>query len=166
MRQTTACNSSSLLSFQSTHPMRGATTVTDHADPLFEISIHAPHAGCDFCSGGEGMPSAAFQSTHPMRGATASWRSPSSSFRRFQSTHPMRGATLLFKTFSFSAVDFNPRTPCGVRRSTSQKNVSAKPFQSTHPMRGATCRPIDYGVGFGYFNPRTPCGVRLFHPPR
>ena len=56
--------------FQSTHPLRGATTynTTVYVDHI--ISIHAPLAGCD--SGllrhyGAIVP---FQSTHPLRGAT------------------------------------------------------------------------------------------------
>ena len=56
----------------------------------------------------------------------------------FQSTHPLRGAThgkfgaLLF------GIDFNPRTPCGVRR----------------------CGEVKYNEAVRNFNPRTPCGVR------
>ena len=33
--------------FQSTHPMRGATRQYPHMGRLVKISIHAPHAGCD-----------------------------------------------------------------------------------------------------------------------
>ena len=81
--------------------------------------------------------------------------------------------------------DFNPRTPCGVRRSNAGIHCCTYPisihaplagcdpemirvtlqrliFQSTHPLRGATsnfdrCRSL-----WIYFNPRTPCGVRRF----
>ena len=35
-------------------------------------------------------------------------------------------------------VDFNPRTPCGVRRYSHFRNLSGVQFQSTHPLRGAT----------------------------
>ena len=79
--------------FQSTHPMRGATR-TDYAVTAgSNISIHAPHAGCDLetvrdyvCKETdfnprtpcgvrhkivtEGIVDTPFQSTHPMRGAT------------------------------------------------------------------------------------------------
>ena len=34
--------------------------------------------------------------------------------------------------------NFNPRTPCGVRRMCSRICLSGQKFQSTHPMRGAT----------------------------
>ena len=58
----------------------------------FEISIHAPRAGCDRNSSKNCQQWSTFQSTHPVRGATGN---------------------------DFSAAylrcDFNPRTPCGVR---------------------------------------------------
>ena len=80
-------------------------------------------------------------------------------------------------------VDFNPRTPCGVRPlpsadklrkisisihaphagcdpSTLTTTMTEFIFQSTHPMRGATLiMGIFYHPDY-YFNPRTPCGVR------
>ena len=102
--------------FQSTHPMRGATdeqriyqkvveyfnprtpcgcdvgaTVTQEA--IIEISIHAPHAGCDSEQQSRKRLSLRFQSTHPMRGATCKMRLTKLSKLEFQSTHPMRGAT-------------------------------------------------------------------------
>ncbi len=59
-------------------------------------------------------------------------------FWKFQSTHPMRGATYGCKGIQFDNRNFNPRTPCGVRRH----------YTRIIKMRKA------------YFNPRTPCGVR------
>ena len=106
-----------------------------------------------------------FQSTHPLRGAT---RLPPLWPRQatFQSTHPLRGATrggagdILHGGISIHAplagcdssqaakgrapANFNPRTPCGVRRHRRQGNQSARGFQSTHPLRGATERLGDY----------------------
>ena len=35
-------------------------------------------------------------------------------------------------------MDFNPRTPCGVRRCKADTGLLRKRFQSTHPLRGAT----------------------------
>ncbi len=79
-------------------------------------------------------------------------------------------------------VDFNSRTPCGVRRMTAPLSVKAAAFQLTHPVWGATCgrqssrRPSKISthaprvgcdrsfaafiITFFYFNSRTPCGVR------
>ena len=114
------CDISSLLLssayplFQSTHPLRGAT----HPDD-------------------SDAREAAFQSTHPLRGATLA---PVYTGRtsRFQSTHPLRGATCCFgrrvrrceisihaplagcdpwlSAMRALTPNFNPRTPCGVRR--------------------------------------------------
>ncbi len=55
----------------------------------------------------------------------------------FQSTHPVRGATSCGWASFLVHVNFNPRTPCGVRLSLMVLLLSLK-----------------------YFNPRTPCGVR------
>ena len=35
-------------------------------------------------------------------------------------------------------IDFNPRTPCGVRHVRRSDSVLPPTFQSTHPLRGAT----------------------------
>ena len=79
------------------------------------ISIHAPRAECD-------SPSVSRRNSHA----------------RFQSTHPVRGATSSSLTRSTAPADFNPRTPCGVRRTPCRTRRSSRPFQSTHPVRGAT----------------------------
>ena len=155
--------------------------------PVFEISIHAPLAGCDF------------------RSRRGWW-----SRRRFQSTHPLRGATVAGCSLSLVFCYFNPRTPCGVRPEeaeklnlptwisihaplagcdTARKRSHSTPsaFQSTHPLRGATstfraCRtspsisihaplagcdlPPKAGIPCpANFNPRTPCGVRRPNAP-
>ena len=102
------------------------------------ISIHAPLAGCDLWDMNAPVVYVKFQSTHPLRGAT------SSVFRRgellgFQSTHPLRGATAFVGCSFLPHLNFNPRTPCGVRRHCRDLMCLAKAkFQSTHPLRGAT----------------------------
>ena len=35
------------LAFQSTHPVRGATTIGRYVRQVIDISIHAPREGCD-----------------------------------------------------------------------------------------------------------------------
>ena len=170
--------------FQSTHPMRGATAAsftvasTMHFNPRTPcgvrpatiagdlrwdgISIHAPHAGCDFLTVKDTPELLIFQSTHPMRGATEETSFPQFGIDisihaphagcdvvgryvhqtafLFQSTHPMRGATAGFPVERDPPPYFNPRTPCGVR-----------PLR-----RRAVCRRQTD------FNPRTPCGVRRY----
>ena len=124
------------ISFQSTHPARGATLRAVDQLRLRVISIHAPREGCDRTTGRLepttpnfnprtprgvrqerdvlALSRRGFQSTHPARGATASTAivTPAAVF---QSTHPARGAT---------------------RRSGDVAAILA--FQSTHPARGAT----------------------------
>ena len=56
--------------FQSTHPIRGATLFGYTVIVCERISIHAPHTGCDFCHLRFCFSKILFQSTHPIRGAT------------------------------------------------------------------------------------------------
>ena len=169
--------------FQSTHPMRGATFKYLPQRGAGEISIHAPHAGCDSGYIEKTIFRVRFQSTHPMRGATIRHKTLSPPDLPFQSTHPMRGATLLNTSFFRWIWHFNPRTPCGVRRKESAVRWMGRSFQSTHPMRGATKKFLLSGMIGAFqsthpmrgatlddakqsphgrnFNPRTPCGVRL-----
>ena len=102
------------------------------------ISIHAPLAGCDIIVVLLLLRTQRFQSTHPLRGATNATgaRMPDNTF---QSTHPLRGATETAFSKVLGFVDFNPRTPCGVRlRGAGCPESVHQIFQSTHPLRGAT----------------------------
>ena len=102
------------------------------------ISIHAPLAGCDQAIADELAEFDGFQSTHPLRGATVDLRQRDDG--NIISIHaPLAGCDAPASRPSLPSWDFNPRTPCGVRRFT-RKVELRKPF---------------------YFNPRTPCGVRL-----
>ena len=167
--------------FQSTHPLRGATSIFSNRPRLRKISIHAPLAGCDTkskitfsddyhfnprtpcgvrhgcraCCGGGGL----FQSTHPLRGATrveTIYLIP----MIFQSTHPLRGATTPFVVDNDSKAISIHAPLAGCDTLVMHGRALLEIFQSTHPLRGATLlRP--YGRrGRKNFNPRTPCGVR------
>ena len=81
------------IEFQSTHPLRGATSPFPLGRFFAHISIHAPLAGCDAVACAIHREAGSFQSTHPLRGATAFHRRVSLA-ERFQSTHPLRGATV------------------------------------------------------------------------
>ena len=123
--------------FQSTLPVRGATSPMRRTSRRRTISIHAPRAGSDPSRIASIVCGSVFQSTLPVRGATnrALWER--SGHWEFQSTLPVRGATC------FSACD-----------------CRAVSFQSTLPVRGATpSRTLREGVRC-YFNPRSPCGER------
>ena len=93
-------NISNPIKFQSTLPVRGATKSIMEIATLASISIHAPRAGSD--------PRAAKK--RPLRG-------------RFQSTLPVRGATAAAGWNCAVEADFNPRSPCGERRTTGEEAV-------------------------------------------
>ena len=144
--------------FQSTHPIRGATIKCAQERPNGDISIHAPHTGCDLDD-----PDAAVQ-------GGISIHAP----------HP--GCDPGYADCPFRPPDFNPRTPSGVRRSATSSSWLRQRFQSTHPIRGATLhgRHVDPHLRISIhaphtgcdgailavkaeaenFNPRTPYGVR------
>ena len=58
------------ITFQSTHPVRGATHESAISQRLRMISIHAPREGCDRREADYFVDHVTFQSTHPVRGAT------------------------------------------------------------------------------------------------
>ena len=76
------------MGFQSTHPVRGATSF------LLGTLWYRYE----------------FQSTHPVRGATNAADMTRIAYE-FQSTHPVRGATVTSATSFPSCECFNPRTP-------------------------------------------------------
>ena len=79
--------------FQSTRPLRGATSQLRREDGWQGISIHAPLAGRDFQTMTRTTKLSLFQSTRPLRGATAErWLLRNWAWK-FQSTRPLRGAT-------------------------------------------------------------------------
>ena len=120
-------------------PLAGCDAQHVQAECVFTISIHAPLAGCD---GWTRCRSAVlftlFQSTHPLRGATLCGGLCRRQLLKFQSTHPLRGATRGHDKSLKAAIDFNPRTPCGVRLLCPVRDFAQNKFQSTHPLRGAT----------------------------
>ena len=101
--------------FQSTHPVRGATrSAWTERSRWRNISIHAPRAGCD-----------CIHRRDRMRGSDFNPRTPC-------------GVRLRFRRSLQARRYFNPRTPCGVRQLLSRQFFSVSKFQSTHPVRGAT----------------------------
>ena len=80
---------------------------------------------------------AGFQSTHSLRSATRC-SAPRKTAQSFQSTHSLRSATQGKLTGFPRPAGFNPRTPCGVRRTMSSSRLKLEMFQSTHSLRSAT----------------------------
>ena len=152
-------------------------------------------------------PRRRFQSTCPLRGTTTRWTSRDTRNLLFQSTCPLRGTTNKRRAEQdkeaisihvplaghdskgweneYEIENFNPRAPCGARRTTAMTlEPSAAKFQSTCPLRGTTMtsstplyiNPISIHVplaghdGTGSragsnqwnFNPRAPCGARHY----
>ena len=104
------------IQFQSTRPVRGATSAATLCCSAARVSIHAPRAGRDSSRG--------------------------SGFRAHSRFNPRApcGARLLLSCRIFRIESFNPRAPCGARRRFAQDTVQKRLFQSTRPVRGATCR--------------------------
>ena len=127
--------------FQPTLPLRGATPIPGAVALLTTVSTHAPLAGSDYRRRLEARQRAV--STHaPLAGSdSASCATPPA---RAVSTHaPLAGSDLTLASPGNEVSGFNPRSPCGERRSR------------------RTCATSTCG-----FNPRSPCGERLGEPGR
>ena len=78
-----------------------------------------------------------FQSTRPVWGAT--WQyTDSAQIGGFQSTRPVWGATYAAVRAFALGDSFNPRAPCGARRTVLSLAGVGAGFQSTRPVWGAT----------------------------
>ncbi len=150
------------LKFQSTLPVRGATSAASpvrHPSPHFNprspcgerLAAFTPTKGIDYfnprspCGERPGFsrrrnPAIRFQSTLPVRGATGRWQYQSN--KGLISIHAPRAGSdypisLLLQPLAY----FNPRSPCGERRLIVAGVFHASEFQSTLPVRGATQLP-------------------------
>ena len=173
------------LKFQSTHPVWGATTAhMGRAARTWNFNPRTP-CGVRRRSTGHPRPPGRFQSTHLVWGATASTGSTWPA--KWISIHAPRVGCDQSRSGCYCPRRyFNPRTPCGVRRSSKSLWLAIVEFQSTHPVWGATVTPEahrppgsisihaprvgcdaakpPWRSGADYFNPRTPCGVRQLSP--
>ena len=126
--------------FQSTHPLRGATGGRPPQPPAPCISIHAPLAGCDLDLANPAAP--AQISIHaPLAGCDLLGTVDLSTVEVISIHAPLAGCDRRAAGAQNGQGDFNPRTPCGVRRSRAwAPDRPPSAFQSTHPLRGATAR--------------------------
>ena len=172
--------------FQSTHPLRGAISTSSPFLVIVAISIHAPLAGCDpttICA----RPMCTDFNPRTPCGVRPRARRLFSAMPEFQSTHPLRGATKIMKGSPFYQdisihaplagcdsgdcrpchlrVNFNPRTPCGVRLPPEAWQSYPAYFNPRTPC-GVRLPPEAWQSYPAYFNPRTPCGVRRMIPMR
>ena len=81
-----------------------------------KISIHAPRVGCDYANIGVMSRGKIFQSTHPVWGATAQKWERRSTALRISIHAPRVGCDVWVSATQVTTENFNPRTPCGVRR--------------------------------------------------
>ena len=79
-----------------------------------------------------------FQSTHPLRDATLKDQLSVLGQGEFQSTHPLRDATLSVRSITIPTPDFNPRTPCGMRRQVVLDTGAVVGISIHAPAKGAT----------------------------
>ena len=151
------------LSFQSTHPVRGATRGHPHSGgrvccfnprtpcgvrhaalevpaPEILVSIHAPRAGCDPWTSTTTTDTAGFNPRTPC-GVRPQKVENIACYFKFQSTHPVRGATGPSIARCSVFTWFQSTHPVrGATRPSSPRRNTAHRFQSTHPVRGATRR--------------------------
>ena len=145
--------------FQSTHPMRGATVAERDVRLFVNISIHAPHAGCDIYIQKICLCKINFNPRTPCGVRLHSERNMLRS-QIFQSTHPMRGATadIFHPCFNGSISIHAPHAGCDISREGRRFRLSI----SIHAPHAGCDRRYPLSVrSILHFNPRTPCGVRL-----
>ena len=95
-----------------------------------------------------------------MRGATAEWRDLDT-VATISIHAPLAGCDRAGAPPGSNRTDFNPRTPCGVRRAPHIVSVLKRFAISIHaPLAGCDRLPCPLCPAGPYFNPRTPCGVR------
>ena len=105
--------------FQSTLPVWGATYSLIKGICDYGISIHAPRVGSDSCPCG--LASGGRISIHaPRVGSDPTFRERMAAVKEFQSTLPVWGATEIAQCRTHYGAYFNPRSPCGERRSMPQ----------------------------------------------
>ena len=123
--------------FQSTRPIRGATSLPSGRKLYYVISIHAPHTGRDAPAGAVVcIEVISIHAPHTGRDTPRTF----SAFipALFQSTRPIRGATAQSIITTSAPTNFNPRAPYGARRTAEGGKLYKITFQSTRPIRGAT----------------------------
>ena len=149
--------------FQSTRPLRGATTSPD-ARCRWPVDFN-PRAPC-----GARLHlllarevAERFQSTRPLRGATTGMPRRIASLT-FQSTRPLRGATLRRVFAPAALLAFQSTRP--LRGATRAEQCVVRRFDiSIHaPLAGRDGQARAHRAAEEHFNPRAPCGARRLHP--
>ena len=125
------------------------------------IPTHAPHAGSDLRSQALMVHLGNFNPRPPhARGDGKTFDEMTIDELKFQSPPPMREATTIPLKMMPASLHFNPRLPCGRRRSSISMPGASRQFQSSPPMREATQDLLRRALTIKHFNPRLPCGRR------
>ena len=124
------------VTFQSTLPARGATKRLVICQQAMCISIHAPRTGSD-------------------ENLSKWFPSPSISIHA-----PRTGSDKSRHTATFSAQNFNPRSPHGERLESACQNENAGNISIHAPRTGSDAFPCPASRAYSNFNPRSPHGER------
>ena len=180
MRLTGFLISTRIFRFQSTHPLRGATTASGRSHS--RTSDFNPRTPCGVrlkscCNSRQAMdfnprtPCGVRHVIHHVRAGNLHFnpRTPCGvrqcrkdhpdGEKGFQSTHPLRGATVIH-TKQQVKCQFQSTHPLRGATKFCIIIILINIFQSTHPLRGATSNNNSSSTIRKNFNPRTPCGVR------
>ena len=135
--------------FQSTHPVRGASETVPRTHDADYISIHAPREGCDMKKSrtGERIP---FQSTHPVRGATSMLRR-CTLFYGISIHAPREGCDVNIKSIILCArISIHaPREGCDARMDFISQNMDTPPiprhqlYRTIHPHFPRYANPLN-----------------------
>ena len=167
--------------FQSTLPVWGATSLDDVRYSVGQFQSTLPVWGATMimvCVGGSGL----FQSTLPVWGATypmcrkpaveyISIHAPRVGSDRNVPANPRHGQHFNPRSpcgerrsktdkYADTPQDFNPRSPCGERLLRRFYNFRHKSISIHAPRVGSDWRGIARWAGDNHFNPRSPCGER------
>ena len=137
MRRRNGNAPSSPVRFQSTHPIRNATSGRTPLYLRWPVSIHASHTECDRRGMAKRFRPTSFNPRIPYGMRLVIWtqikRDGSVSIHASHTECDGR-SRLIPSTFN----RFNPRIPYGMRRHAGRRDYAACRFQSTHPIRNAT----------------------------
>ena len=148
--------------FQSTRPIRGATTnCSTPSMRLDYFNPRAPYGARPIYTSSPYSAATDFNPRAPYGARLIVSHDGSRVLYEFQSTRPIRGATLLLfcSRYPFDISIHAPHT--GRDQGVSSRESDIQIFQSTRPIRGATHNyPYRFYNSFD-FNPRAPYGARL-----
>ena len=153
---------STTATFQSTHPLRGATAGTGF-EPIAQGHFN-PRTPCGVRLNISMIIASAVMYFNPRTpcGVRQKIQNHKDSAKYFNPRTPCgvrQGGALFYR----AALYFNPRTPCGVRRCIHFDKFQPQTISIHAPLAGCDPSLPSKDRDLSYFNPRTPCGVRLFY---